>query len=191
VSNDGEDQSAYSGLRSPLRRPVYDPPLPARFARGLHLPLHTVTTKMPEDTWLAILIVFFVIPTILLALRIYADTSRYMRSGCLAFSVISLIFAIAAYLFFAIACAMTFYRARRKMRGMDRGPDPSDMGRIPYMAALGQPLREATIVHSYIVTTGLWLCKGSFVAMCRTTSRPRTERALTKRQRLQFETTSQ
>jgi hypothetical protein len=129
---------------------------------------------MTEDIWLAILIVFFVIPTILLALRIYSDANRYMRSGYLASSVISLVFAVAAYIFFAIACAMTFYRARRKVRGMDRGPDPSDMGRIPYMGALGQPLREATIVHSYIVTTGLWLCKGSFVAMC-TTSRPRTE----------------
>lgn len=34
------------------------------------------------------------------------------------------------------------------------------------MEALHQPLHEATIVHSYIVPTGLWLCKASFVAMC-------------------------
>ncbi|KAI5798639.1 hypothetical protein FPQ18DRAFT_386071 [Pyronema domesticum] len=33
------------------------------------------------------------------------------------------------------------------------------------MEALHQPLHEATIVHSYIVPTGLWLCKASFVAM--------------------------
>jgi hypothetical protein len=121
---------------------------------------------MTEDVWLAILIVFFVIPTILVSLRIYYDTKRYIRSGYLASSVVSLIFAIAAYLFFVAACAMTLYRSRRRVLWMDRVDETGGVGKIPPMEALGQPLREATILHSYIVPSGLWLCKGSFVAMC-------------------------
>lgn len=124
---------------------------------------------MTEDAWLAVLILFFLLPTILLSLRIYFDTSRYLRSGYLASSVISLMFAITCYLFFAIACGMTFYRSRRRVLYMDRVPDPdvaTGRRRVPPLRALGQPLKEATILHSYIVPTGLWLCKASFVAMC-------------------------
>jgi len=125
---------------------------------------------MTEDSWLAVLLLFFLMPTILLSLRIYFDTSRYLRNGYLASSVISLMFAIACYFFFAIGCGMTFYRSRRRLQFMDRVPNP-DLARggegrmIAPMQALGQPLREATILHSYIVPTGLWLCKASFVAM--------------------------
>jgi len=125
---------------------------------------------MTEDAWLAVLILFFLLPTILLSLRIYFDTSRYLRNGYLASSVISLMFAIACYFFFAIGCGMTFYRSRRRLKFMDRVPNPnfahSGERKIPPMQALGQPLKEATILHSYIVPTGLWLCKASFVAMC-------------------------
>ncbi|KAA8909389.1 hypothetical protein FN846DRAFT_615588 [Sphaerosporella brunnea] len=116
---------------------------------------------MLEDAWLAVLVLFFALPTILVGLRIYYDANRYLRSGYLASSVISLVFAIAAYLFFALACAMVFYRSQKRVLWMDR-PAQTVVGG---MHALGQPLREATIVHSYIVPTGLWLCKGSFVAM--------------------------
>lgn len=125
---------------------------------------------MTEDTWLAVLILFFLLPTILLSMRIYFDTSRYLRNGYLASSVISLMFAIACYFFFAIGCGMTFYRSRRRLKFMDRVPNPDFVrgggGRkIPPMQALSQPLKEATILHSYIIPTGLWLCKASFVAM--------------------------
>jgi hypothetical protein len=120
---------------------------------------------MTEDAWLTILILFFVIPTILLSARIYFDTARYLRSGYLASSAFSLLFAIGSYMFFAVACAMTLWRSQKRVLWMDRVPNGA--GKISPMEALGQPLSEATILHSYIVPTGLWLCKASFVAMCK------------------------
>lgn len=124
------------------------------------------TAKMTEDAWLATLILFFIAPTILLSLRIYYDTSRYLRAGYMASSLISLLFAIGSYLFFATACGMTLWRSRRRVMFMDRVDATQGKGQVPPMQALGKPLSEATILHSYIVPTGLWLCKASFVAMC-------------------------
>ncbi|KAF8247147.1 hypothetical protein K440DRAFT_661623 [Wilcoxina mikolae CBS 423.85] len=120
---------------------------------------------MTEDAFLTMMIVFFIIPSILLSARIYFDTARYLRSGYLASSVVSLLFAIGSYLFFAVACGMTLWRSRKRVELMDRIDTAHGAGKIPLMEALGRPLSEATILHSYIVPTGLWLCKASFVAM--------------------------
>ena len=118
---------------------------------------------MTEDAWLATLILFFILPTLLLSLRVYYDTMRYLRGGYMASSLTSLLFAIGSYIFFATACGMTLGRSRKRLLYMDRVGEsetlPTD--------ALGKPLSEATILHSYIVPTGLWLCKASFVAMCK------------------------
>ena len=120
---------------------------------------------MYQGAWLPVLLFFLIVTTILVALRLYVDVSKYLKSGYLATSVISLAFAVGAYLFFVVACAMVIWREKRRMANM--GIDPGRGPWIPPIGSLGPPVREATIMHSYVVPTGLWLCKASFVAMCK------------------------
>lgn len=121
---------------------------------------------MTEDAWLPVLILFFVAPTILMIFRVYIDIARYIRSGYLTSSVVSLAFAVGSYVFFAAACSMVFWRNNRRFPGMEVADTTLGKGPIPQMEALAVPVHEATVMHSYLIPAGLWLCKASFVAMC-------------------------
>ena len=96
--------------------------------------------------------------------RIYFDIKRFRKPGYLASSLISLGSAIGAWLMLLIAIGMVLYRSSKRIGTMRRKEDPTN---IPDMESLGKPLTEATIMHSYIAPTGLWLCKARFIAMCK------------------------
>jgi hypothetical protein len=111
-----------------------------------------------------ILSIFTIIPSLLMIARIYFDTKRFSKHGYLASSMISLGSAIGAWIMMLIAIGMVFYRSERRIGSMTR---KEDVVNIPDIESLGTPLTEATIMHSYVVPTCLWLCKASFIAMCK------------------------
>ncbi|KAI5778846.1 hypothetical protein EDC01DRAFT_321732 [Geopyxis carbonaria] len=117
---------------------------------------------MPLATkpWLTLFSLSLAVPTLLLAARIYFDLRLPTRSRS---ASISLGLALAAHLCLVIGSSMALYRNARKG---SIPMVPHNLGQSGYEEwSLGLPLTEATIMHSYIIPTGLWLCKASFVAM--------------------------
>lgn len=111
-----------------------------------------------------IISIFTIIPSLLMIARIYFDTKRFRKHGYLSSSLISLGSAIGAWIMLLVAIGMVLYRSDKRIGTMRRKEDPLN---IPDIESLGTPLTEATIMHSYVVPTGLWLCKASFIAMCK------------------------
>lgn len=110
-----------------------------------------------------IISIFTIIPSLLMMARIYFDTKRFRKHGYLSSSIISLGSAIGAWIMLLVAIGMVLYRSDRRTGTMVRKEDKV----IPDIESLGKPLNEATVMHSYVIPTGLWLCKASFIAMCR------------------------
>ena len=118
-------------------------------------------TWSPE-LFAGVLSIFTIIPSLLILARIYFDVKRFRKHGYLPASVFSLACAVGAWIFLLIAIAMVFWRSERRIGTMLR----KEHKVIPDIDSLGAPLFEATVMHSYIIPTGLWLCKASFIAMC-------------------------
>jgi len=97
---------------------------------------------MNDDANIAVLAAFFAISTAFTIARFYFDVTRYRKNGFLASSAASSVCAFLAWVLFAIACSMAFWTSRRRIT-----------------------LREATLMFCFILPTGLWMVKASFIAM--------------------------
>lgn len=117
--------------------------------------------------WVALLSFFTVIPSALMIARLCMDFKQVRKRGYTHHIVVGTVCAGIAWICLLVASGMAFWRNERRDMLMGRHAEKSNRGgRLPEMEALGRPLIEATILHSYVVPTGLWLVKGSFVAMC-------------------------
>ncbi|TGZ79652.1 hypothetical protein EX30DRAFT_396988 [Ascodesmis nigricans] len=121
---------------------------------------------MSPEEWLATMTLFTAVPSIFIFLRLTVDVWQLRNRGYARHAVVGAICAAGAWISLVVAVGMVHWRNQRAEVDDTKHTDGVGDGKRDIYPGVGKTMMmEAMVLHSLVVPTGLWLVKGSFVAM--------------------------